>query len=42
MLIANGSKIKYLSVCKDNKFLFDTIAWVGNYPEEFEKIFKIK
>jgi hypothetical protein len=41
MPIANGSKIKYLSIYKDNKFAFDTIAWVGNYPNEFNKFFKI-
>jgi DNA polymerase elongation subunit (family B) len=41
MPIANGSKIKYLSVYKDNKFSFDTIAWIGNYPIEFHDLFKI-
>jgi hypothetical protein len=41
MPIANGSKIKYLSVLKDNKFNFETIAWVGNYPNEFDGLFKI-
>lgn len=41
MPIANGSKIKYLSVLKDNKFNFETIAWVGNYPNEFYGLFKI-
>ena len=40
MEISDGSKIKYSSV-KTNKYGIDVIAWVGNYPKEFEEIFEI-
>lgn len=39
MPIGNGSKIKYMSLMK-NQHNFETIAWIGNYPSEFEKHFK--
>ena len=40
--IDNGSKIKYIHVIPDFRYKdADVIAWIGNYPEEFKKIFKI-
>ena len=41
MPIANGSKIKYIRVMPNNPINCETVAWVGNYPHEFEKLFKI-
>jgi len=41
MPISNGSKIKYIRVNPRNLVDNEAIAWVGNYPEEFKKLFKI-
>lgn len=41
MPIANGSKIKYIRVMPNNLINCETVAWVANYPSEFEKLFKI-
>ena len=41
MPIADGSKIKYIRVMPNNVLNCETIAWVGNWPSEFDKIFKI-
>lgn len=41
MPIANGSKIKYIRVMPNNSIGCETIAWVGNCPDEFGKLFKI-
>lgn len=39
--ICNGSKIKLLYVNPNNILQTDIIAYVGEYPKEFEKIFSI-
>lgn len=41
MSINNGSKLKFIRINKDNITGQDVIAWVGNYPEEFKKYFKV-
>jgi hypothetical protein len=41
MEIANGTKIKYVFVNSKNKYKTNVIGYVGNYPKEFSKMFKI-
>ena len=41
MEISDGSKIKFIRVKPDNEFGADAIAWVGNWPEEFNSMFEI-
>jgi DNA polymerase elongation subunit (family B) len=41
MPIANGSKIKYIRVMPNNPISCEAVAWVGNWPDEFNKLFKI-
>lgn len=41
MPIANGSKIKYIRVMPNNPAQCEAVAWVGNWPDEFNKLFKI-
>ncbi len=39
--VANGTKIKYIYIDSRNVYYANVIAYVGNYPKEFEKMFKI-
>lgn len=41
--VGNGSKVKYGYVKSKNKKLInqDVVAYIGNYPEEFKKIFEL-
>jgi DNA polymerase elongation subunit (family B) len=39
--IGNGSKLKYIFVKESNFLEQNVIAFIGNYPDEFQKIFKI-
>ena len=39
--VNNGTKIKYVFVDSNNKYKTNVIAFVGNYPKEFNKMFKI-
>lgn len=41
MEINNGSKMKYVFVRPNNKFNTNVVAFIGNYPKEFNEIFKI-
>ena len=41
MPIGDGSKIKYVRVLSNNPYGIDVIAYVGNWPLEFDKIFKV-
>ena len=41
MEVNNGTKIKYIRVNNRNIVNNDAIAWVGNYPNEFENMFEI-
>ncbi len=41
MPIGDGSKIKYVRVLPSNPYGIDVIAYVGNWPLEFDKIFKV-
>lgn len=41
MEISNGTKIKYIFVDSNNKYKTNVIGYVGNYPKEFSKMFKI-
>tara|TARA_R110001606_G_scaffold14319_2_gene60672 strand:+ start:11957 stop:14539 length:2583 start_codon:yes stop_codon:yes gene_type:complete len=40
MPISQGSKLKYIRTVKNNQYHAESIAWIGNYPEEFHNIFK--
>lgn len=39
--IDSGSKIKYIYVHENNPYQTNVIGFIGNYPKEFEKIFKV-
>jgi DNA polymerase elongation subunit (family B) len=39
--IAQGSKIKYIRINDRNEVGNNAIAWIGNYPNEFESKFKV-
>lgn len=41
MPISNGTKIKYIHVKQNNPWRHDVIAWVGNWPKEFDGLFEI-
>lgn len=41
MPISNGTKIKYIHVKPNNPWRHDVIAWVGNWPKEFDGLFEI-
>jgi DNA polymerase elongation subunit (family B) len=41
MEINDGTKMKYVFVNPRNKYKTNVIGYVGNYPKEFQKIFKI-
>ena len=41
MEVANGSKIKYIYVYPDNKYNTEVIAYIGNWPKDFDKLFRI-
>ena len=39
--IFNGTKMKYIFVETKNKYKTNVVGYVGNYPKEFNKMFKI-
>lgn len=39
--IATGSKMKYIYVNPNNKYKTNVVGYVGNWPKEFDKLFKI-
>jgi DNA polymerase elongation subunit (family B) len=41
MEIFNGTKLKYVFVESKNKYKTNVVGYIGNYPKEFNKIFKI-
>jgi DNA polymerase elongation subunit (family B) len=41
MEVANGSKIKYVYIKDENIINSNVIAYIGNYPKEFNQLFKI-
>ena len=41
MEMANGSKIKYIFLNKKNEIGQDIVAFIGNYPKEYNKLLKI-
>jgi len=41
MKVSDGTKIKYIHTNPKNRFDTDTIAFIGNWPTEFDDIFEI-
>jgi DNA polymerase elongation subunit (family B) len=41
MEVTNGSKLKYVYVYPNNKYKTNVIGYIGNYPKEFDKHFRI-
>jgi DNA polymerase elongation subunit (family B) len=39
--ITNGTKLKYVYVHENNKYKTNAIGFIGNWPKEFDEIFKI-
>lgn len=41
MEVDDGARIKYVFVAPNNIVMNDVVAYIGNYPKEFEELFKI-
>lgn len=41
MSITNGAKIRYIQIKPNNKLNQEVIAWIGDWPKEFDQFFQI-